>query len=125
MDTTNGINKAVLTLSIKRTLLTLWKIRIKWLYPGIIIAGILVYFPLKNEFIGLDIRGLHLSNMTTNLWVMVVLWLWFVPDISSAVWSKIKKRKTKAPVWLHVGTLAIVIMGLIYYLTLWGYETRW
>ena len=118
-------HKGILTSTIKSILLTLWKARIKWLYPGVIIAGILVYLPLKNEFIGIETHGLHISNMTTNLWVMVILWLWYVNDIASAIWSKIKRRRVKAPVWFNIGILMMVIIGLIYYLTLWGYETRW
>jgi len=124
-DTRDNTSKTALVPLVGSMLLTLWKARIKWLYPGVIIAGILIYLPLKNEFIGMEIRGLHLSNMTTNLWVMVILWLWYVNDISTAIWSKIKKRRVKAPVWLNVATLMAVVMGLIYYLTLWGYETRW
>lgn len=118
-------NKIVLGPLVKSILITLWRNRIKWLYPGVIIAGILVYLPLKNEFIGLEVRGLHLSNMTTNLWIMIILWLWYVNDIASAIWSKIKRKKVKAPVWLNITVLMTVVVGLIYYLTLWGYETRW
>ena len=118
-------DRVVLGFFIKSTLIALWKNRIKWLYPGVIIAGILAYLPLKNEFIGLEVRGLHLSNMTTNLWVMIILWLWYVDDMASAIWSKIKRKKVKAPVWFNIVILIMVVIGLIYYLTLWGYETRW
>lgn len=118
-------NKDVLVPLIKSISTTLWRHRIKWLYPGIIITGILVYFPIKNEFIGAEVHGLHLSNMTTNLWVMIILWLWYVNDISTGIWSKIRRKKVKAPVWFNIIVLMMVIVGLIYYLTLWGYETRW
>jgi len=124
-DTRDNASKTALVPLVGSILLTLWKARIKWLYPGVIIAGILIYLPLKNEFIGMEIRGLHISNMTTNLWVMVILWLWYVNDMSTAIWSKIKKRRVKAPAWLNITVLMIVVIGLIYYLTLWGYETRW
>jgi len=126
MEAIKGMSSKVAFLFLgKSLLLALWNSRYKWLYPGVIIGGALAYLPLKNEFIGMEVHGLHISNMTTNLWVMVILWLWFVPDISSALWSKIKRRKAKAPAWFHVGMLISVILGLIYYLTLWGYETRW
>lgn len=124
-DVREKTDKITLAFFIKSILLTLWSVRIKWLYPGVIIAGILVYLPLKNEFMGLEVHGLHLSNMTTNLWIMIILWLWFVNDIATAIWSKIKRKRTKAPVWLNYIVLMIVVAGLIYYLTLWGYETRW
>lgn len=108
----------------RERLLMIWGARSKWLYPVVIVAGALAYFPLKEHFIT-GHGGLTLSNLTTNLCIMIILWLWFTDDISTALWRKVFRQAGKAPRWFFLVILLVVIFGLIYYLTLWGYETRW
>ena len=109
----------------KEKLLWIWETRKRWLYWVLIPSGLLVYFPMKPELIGIGQTGLHLSNLTVNVSIMCLLWFWFVDDIARAVWKKVLRRKSKCPAWFNVVMLVTVVFGLIYYLTLWGYETRW
>lgn len=68
------------------------------------------------------------SNLSTNMILVFALWGGASPWISCRLWNLRRKNKVPEkdiPAWFRWTILASVILGLVYYMTLWGMETRW
>jgi len=95
-----------------------------------IIAGIsliALYWGGKNILIG-DLRWeVSISNIMVNMIIMFGFFGVFGGRIADRIWWIIKKgtKPKRCPFWFSMGVTALLIVGLIYYMTLWGLETRW
>ena len=127
--TLNGkykIASAKLDIKAKEIALSIWKARHIWLYVILIPALPASYIFMRKFFIGVMEQGLWLSNLTANFFVLIVVWLWYNQDISTALYNKIRRKNVKrAPVWVQAISLLAMVFGLMTYLSFWGYETVW
>lgn len=126
----NGTYKATtakIEVKAKELGLVIWQSRSKWLYFVLIPAIPLSYYAMHRFFLGVPEQGLWLSNLTANFFMLICAWLWFNQDISTAIYKKVRKSydKKTAPIWFQGLSLIIIMAGLIFYLSLWGYETIW
>jgi len=127
--TINGrykVTSAKLDIKAKEIGLSIWKARHIWLYVILIPSIPASYIFMRKFFIGVMEQGLWLSNLTANFFVLIVVWLWYNQDISTALYNKIRHKNVKrAPVWIQAISLFAMIFGLMTYLSFWGYETVW
>ena len=136
----NGTYKtttAKMDIKAKELALSIWKARHIWLYVILVPAMPICYITMRKFFIGVMEQGLWLSNLTANFSILIVVWLWYNQDISTAIWWKGLHRKKykkqteewnkgrKAPFWFQMISLVLMVFLLITYLSLFGYETVW
>lgn len=80
------------------------------------VAG--AYFPMRARMVGFEsVERIVVSNITFNLIAVFFLWGYCCPIITKRVWPS-------APPWVSYVLLSVVLLGLIYWMTLWGYEPR-
>jgi len=68
------------------------------------------------------------SNLSVNMLLVFALWGMASPWISCRLWNLKRKNKVTekdVPAWFQWTILAVVVLGLVYYMTLWGMKTRW
>ena len=128
--TINGkykVASAKLDIKAKELALSILKARHIWLYIILVPAMPAAYIFMRKFFIGVMEQGLWLSNLTANFPILIVVWLWYNQDISTAIWWKMFRgnRSKKAPFWFQMISLVLMVFLLITYLSLFGYETVW
>ena len=99
--------------------------RSSWLYWVIVPGTVASYWLLREMIVGLEEQGIIASNLTINIVLMIGIWSYFCQDLTNAVYRKVRGKDKTAPVWLSWVVLVFIVLGLVYYLTLWGFETRW
>ena len=95
-----------------------------------IIAGvalIALYWGGKNILIG-DLRWeVSISNIMVNMIAVFFVFGFYGGRIADRIWWLIRKgsKPKRSPTWFSFPVTLILIIGLVYYMTLWGLDTRW
>jgi len=98
--------------------------RANWLWWLVPLGFALGYWLLRPILIGTERQEYTTySTLSTNIILMFAVWGYFNQPIWDRVYYKVRKRA--APGWFSWVMLVPMLVGLMYYLTLFGYETRW
>jgi len=92
------------------------------------IATIAAYWPARWIMADMQSHKIWVSNLSVNMIMVFGIWGASSPWISCRLWNLRRKNKVSeknVPAWFRWTVLAVVVLGLVYYMTLWGMETRW
>lgn len=90
----------------------------KWLYPVVAATIALSYMPLRDRLTGQEpLERVTVSNITFNLLLTFFIFGVSASWIADRIWPR-------GPRWKSWAVLSVLMVGLIYWMTLWGYETR-
>ena len=102
-------------------------IRLTLLYIMAGIALIALYWGGKNILIG-DLRWeVSISNIMVNMIFTFAFFGIFGGRMADRIWWLIRKgtKPKRSPAWFSYSVSLICVIALVYYMTLWGLETRW
>ena len=97
---------------------------IKRYYPYIILIAIIAsYWPTHELLISQrPTQSVNVSNITVNMiltFIVVVILFKKIAELFKPKLSPFRYKLLRVSLWLTA------VFGLIYWLSLWGYETRW
>ena len=101
------------------------KLTLLYIVSGI--ALIALYWGGKNILIG-DLRWeVSISNIMVNMILVFGVFGFYGGRIADRIWWLIRKgtRPKRCPIWFSAVVTILLVVGLVYYMTLWGLETRW
>ena len=86
---------------------------------------IAVYLPLREHMIGLERQNVAVSNLTTNVVIMLGMWGVSAQPLCREIYRRRKKdKKAQPPTWLVWLFFAVGWLLIIIWMSLWGMPIR-
>ncbi len=83
------------------------------------------YMPLREHMIGLERQNVAVSNLTTNVVIMLGMWGVSATPLCTAIYRRRKRdEKAEPPQWLIWTFFAVGWFVIIVWMALWGMPIR-
>ncbi len=84
-----------------------------------------LYFPLREHMIGLERQNVAVSNLSTNVVLMLGMWGWINQALYTKIYQRVKKDSTaKPPLWHTWVSLSVGWLAIILWMSAWGMPLR-